>query len=203
MDSRPNRVGRQRILEVAEELFTERGYPAVSIRDIARGCAITSAALYYHFPSKDALYAAVLEGHAARLNERMRRAGEAAGSFRQRAAAMLAEFARIAAERRSSFFLFRREGGAAQAGPARVHSREQHAQLMHAMLLPLEDLLRQAAIAGELRKLPEDYSPAALLVGMLHGQVQYRHTCLGEKTGEADVAQVVDIFWDGMENRES
>ncbi|HEX7589690.1 MAG TPA: helix-turn-helix domain-containing protein [Demequinaceae bacterium] len=46
---------RQRILEVAARLFSERGFAGTSIRDIADALGVTKAALYYHFPSKDAI----------------------------------------------------------------------------------------------------------------------------------------------------
>jgi len=61
------RAGKQRILEVAEKLFTEHGYRDVSIRNIASACEVTNAALYYHFSSKAALFDEVMELHAARL----------------------------------------------------------------------------------------------------------------------------------------
>jgi AcrR family transcriptional regulator len=50
-----------RILDVAEELFAERGYAAVSVREIAGRVGLNQASLYNHFPSKQALYEAVLE----------------------------------------------------------------------------------------------------------------------------------------------
>ncbi|OAA29052.1 transcriptional regulator [Frankia sp. EI5c] len=44
---------RERILDVALELFTHAGYEAVSLREIAERMNFTKAALYYHFSSKD------------------------------------------------------------------------------------------------------------------------------------------------------
>jgi AcrR family transcriptional regulator len=44
---------RQRILDIATELFRENGYAGTSIRDIADGLGMTKAALYYHFTCKD------------------------------------------------------------------------------------------------------------------------------------------------------
>jgi len=44
---------RQRILNIATELFREHGYAGTSIRDIADGLGMTKAALYYHFTCKD------------------------------------------------------------------------------------------------------------------------------------------------------
>ena len=203
MENRSTRVGKQRILEVAEELFTAQGYRSVSIREIAKGCRISSAALYYHFPSKEALFRSVLEQHAANLNSRMRLAGDTPGSYRARAGAMLREYARIAADRRSPVFLIRREPSSAPHGLGKAELHAQHAHLLHAMLLPLDDLLRQAIQSGELSSLPEGNSPAALLVGMLHGQIQYRQACQGKSIEEEDVELVIGVFWEGMQARES
>lgn len=43
---------RRLILDVAAELFTERGYDKTSLRDIAERLDITKAALYYYFTRK-------------------------------------------------------------------------------------------------------------------------------------------------------
>ena len=44
---------RQRILNVALDLFTEQGYDGTSLRQIAEQLGVTKAALYYHFESKE------------------------------------------------------------------------------------------------------------------------------------------------------
>ncbi|HYA68130.1 MAG TPA: TetR/AcrR family transcriptional regulator, partial [Acidimicrobiales bacterium] len=44
---------RQRILDVALDLFTEQGFDGTSLRQIAERLGVTKAALYYHFESKD------------------------------------------------------------------------------------------------------------------------------------------------------
>lgn len=44
---------RERLLEAAMELFAERGFTATSIRSICRAVAITPAAFYSHFSSKE------------------------------------------------------------------------------------------------------------------------------------------------------
>lgn len=44
---------RTRIQAVALELFTEQGYDATSLREIAERLGVTKAALYYHFKSKE------------------------------------------------------------------------------------------------------------------------------------------------------
>ncbi len=49
------------ILDTAERLFAERGVDGVALRDLAREMNLTAPSLYNHFPSKQALYDAVLD----------------------------------------------------------------------------------------------------------------------------------------------
>lgn len=51
---------RDRILDVALELFTVKGYDATSMREIAEHLGITKPALYYHFDSKEDIVRALL-----------------------------------------------------------------------------------------------------------------------------------------------
>ena len=52
---------RQRVLDAAYGLFRRSGYTRVSMDEIAAGAGVTKRTLYYHFESKDALLATVLE----------------------------------------------------------------------------------------------------------------------------------------------
>lgn len=51
---------RERILDVAEKLFADRGLAGTAVRDIAREASLTAPSLYNHFDGKQALYEAVL-----------------------------------------------------------------------------------------------------------------------------------------------
>ncbi|WP_080798083.1 TetR/AcrR family transcriptional regulator [Arabiibacter massiliensis] len=51
---------RERIVAAAFELFAERGYHAVSVRDIAAAVGVKDASLYNHFPGKQGIFDAVL-----------------------------------------------------------------------------------------------------------------------------------------------
>ena len=55
------RASADRILDAAEALFAERGFAGAAVRDIATRADLNAASLYNHFPSKQALYDAVLE----------------------------------------------------------------------------------------------------------------------------------------------
>jgi len=52
---------RERIQEVARELFAERGLRNTSLQDIASRLEITKPALYYHFSSRDDLVRSIVQ----------------------------------------------------------------------------------------------------------------------------------------------
>ncbi|MFI7667416.1 TetR family transcriptional regulator [Nocardia sp. NPDC049526] len=52
---------RARILQTALDLFADRGYHTVSVREIAERVGLTKTAVLYHFPSKSDIVAALVE----------------------------------------------------------------------------------------------------------------------------------------------
>lgn len=60
---------RSRIQAIALELFTEQGYDATSLREIAERLGVTKAALYYHFKSKDEIVESMMADHLVRMEE--------------------------------------------------------------------------------------------------------------------------------------
>ncbi len=73
-DGESNHEARDRVLEAAEQLFSRRGYNAVTLRDIAAEVGIRHTSLYHHFPGgKEELFIEVTERtlrhHRAGLSE--------------------------------------------------------------------------------------------------------------------------------------
>jgi AcrR family transcriptional regulator len=62
-DARRNRV---RVLEAAEEAFSAEGL-SVPIDEIARRAGVGAGTVYRHFPTKEALFEAIILGHVRRL----------------------------------------------------------------------------------------------------------------------------------------
>lgn len=58
---RPPSETRQRIQDVARELFTQKGVQRTSLQDIASRLGITKPALYYHFSSREELVRSILQ----------------------------------------------------------------------------------------------------------------------------------------------
>ncbi len=67
---------RERITQVAMHLFARQGFAGTSMREIAVAAGVTKAALYHHFPDKEALYASAMRSASAYLNEQIRNATE-------------------------------------------------------------------------------------------------------------------------------
>jgi AcrR family transcriptional regulator len=60
---------KQRILDAAEGLFAERGIGATSLRAVIAAAGVNLAAVHYHFGSKEALLAAVVQRRIEPLNQ--------------------------------------------------------------------------------------------------------------------------------------
>lgn len=75
---------RAQLLEVARHAFVRNGFHGVSMDTVAREAGVTKPVLYDHFPSKEALYLALVDADAAALESRVRAALDAPTGNRQR-----------------------------------------------------------------------------------------------------------------------
>ncbi len=63
-----DRPAKERILDAAEQLFAQRGFYGVSLRDITQAAGVDVALVSYHFGGKRELFTAVFERRAGVLN---------------------------------------------------------------------------------------------------------------------------------------
>lgn len=61
-------VGVAPILQAARHRFLQWGYSGTSTAQLAEDLGITKAALYYHFPDKEALFLAMVKGYLAEVS---------------------------------------------------------------------------------------------------------------------------------------
>lgn len=73
-----------RLLAAAEVEFARRGFAAARLADVAAAAGIRRPSLLYHFPSKQALYEAVVSRVFERLGEALAAAMTAEGEFQDR-----------------------------------------------------------------------------------------------------------------------
>jgi AcrR family transcriptional regulator len=53
---------KEAIVEAVRDVFAEKGFDGTTTRELAKAAGVSEALLYKHFPSKESLYAAMLEG---------------------------------------------------------------------------------------------------------------------------------------------
>jgi len=67
---------RDRILDTAEQVFSEHGVARTSLADIADAAGVTRGAIYWHFKNKGDLFSAMLDRVALPMEERIRQAAD-------------------------------------------------------------------------------------------------------------------------------
>ncbi|MCX7621322.1 MAG: TetR/AcrR family transcriptional regulator [Acidimicrobiales bacterium] len=98
---------RQQLLEVALEVFSERGFHQTSMNDVADAAGVTKPVLYQHFGSKRALFLELLRDVGERLLDAVGKAtAEATGPRQQVENGMRAYFHWVAEHRAGFEILF-------------------------------------------------------------------------------------------------
>lgn len=64
-------ITRQRILDAATEVFAEKGYHGAGVEDIVKASETSKGAFYFHFPSKQDIFFALLERLSRILGSRV------------------------------------------------------------------------------------------------------------------------------------
>lgn len=131
---------RELILDAAKQVFAEEGLEGASLRAIAVRAGYTPAALYFHFESKEAIYAEVLKASLASLGAAVDHAVAQTRTAAQRLKAAALSFFRFYAENPRDldlgFYLFR--GGMKPAGLGHERDETLNAALESA-LRPIAD----------------------------------------------------------------
>lgn len=135
------------ILDAASEVFMRDGLDAASMRAIARAAGYTAGAIYFHFDSKEAIYAALLERSLEALEACTRAAAAAQAddraALRAAAQAYFDYYERNPRDLDLGFYLFR--GGMQPHGLGRERDRKLNARLL-AALEPLRAALLRLGV---------------------------------------------------------
>jgi AcrR family transcriptional regulator len=162
---------RELILDAARRVFEADGLEGASLRSIAAGAGYTPAALYFHFESKEAIYAEVLRSSLANLqqtvNRSIVRAKAPADRLRAAAMAFFGYYADNPGDLDLGFYLFR--GGMKPQGLGKERDDILNAALESA-LQPIADAAQAlGAQRAEARSLTADiFAHAAGLLLLAH-----------------------------------
>jgi len=99
----PAEQRRTQLLDVAIEIFADKGFHATSMDDIAEAAGVTKPVLYQHFPSKRALYRELIDAVDHQLTERLVTATSHAATGRERVQDGFAAYFRFVTEHRAAF----------------------------------------------------------------------------------------------------
>lgn len=102
---------RRAILDAAQEIFTEMGYGAASIRDVVRRSGLAAGTFYNYFPDKQSVFHAVLEEHTTELRRRLRESRSRARDAEAIVREGFRTYFSFIAEDRALFEMLRRNAG--------------------------------------------------------------------------------------------
>ena len=117
---------RERLIDAAIGLFAERGYAAVTVRDLARATGLTTGSIYGNFANKAILLVEAIEARLAQDLERLPDALIESGS-----PAELIEFHLEKFGQRTRLRALLVEGAAAARSDPEVHDRLREVELRH------------------------------------------------------------------------
>src|SRR3954468_14479363 len=178
--AKEQRIGRQKavselkrglIMDAARQVFQAEGLDGASLRAIANAAGYTPAALYFHFDSKEAIYAEVLRQSLAELGKAIAaaiaRARTPADRLRAAAMAFFRYYTDNPGDLDLGFYLFR--GGMKPRGLGKERDEILNAALELA-LRPISDAAQAlGARRGEARLLVADvFAHAAGLLLLAH-----------------------------------
>ncbi len=183
---------RQRVLDMAEELFMTRGYSAVTLRDIADALALKQASLYYHFPGgKEQLFTAVANRTFDRHRHGMEQAiAHAPAGLRSRLQAVAEWF-----ESQPPLNLM----GMLHADMPALSVQQRTLlgeRAYHAMFTPLRTLFAAAQMAGEIRQVHPDLLAGFFLT--LMDSLHHADGRPGAPSRPAMVHEIVTLMLDGL-----
>jgi len=181
------------LLDAAERVFSEKGYHATSIRDIAHEAGFSVGGVYQFFTSKDELYLRIVESQWEfffRLLDQARQVEGARGKLEALTEAMFRTFE----ERRGFFRLFLSERGRLTAAFSGViaervgaHTRKLREQLV--------EMMRQGVEEGTLRSGDPGMLASAYL-GMVHNCI-FEALASGADRPSRTAPEVLSLFLDG------
>jgi AcrR family transcriptional regulator len=132
------------ILRTALSLFATKGFEGTALREIAESLGVTKAAIYYHFPSKDAVLLAIVEPLVADTDAILHRA-QAEGWAPKR---LLDQLLEVMVDHRDVVVALRGDIGA-EARLRRLRAGgDQEERLVSLLAGPAPDLARLAGAVG-------------------------------------------------------
>ena len=187
---------KEEIILRAEQLFAQRGFESVSMREIGEACGITKANIYYYFKDKESLYLQVLESDMLEMIGALQRAAERDGTARDKIARIAETFVRLLHSKPALIRMGMRPFGEHEPdifGIIHRHRQE--------LLRPVEQVLQEGIRSGELRLLNV---PATALTFVMFMRVLVIGSAKGFAPDMSEshmVLHTMELLFDGIRAR--
>ena len=194
MHEQPGEVSvRQRLMDSAVLLFTNRGYAATSVREIVEMAGVTKPALYYHFDSKEGIYLAILDDLVKIADDGIAASRVASGTARERLEGFLVGIYGLFEKRKTWVRMI----NAVFWGPAQGVPPFDFETFHTKLLNVISEIVVEGIASGELRT-AEPYDVTLALMGVLsfNMDLTLAHPELG--LGRDGLRRVLDILFSGL-----
>ena len=189
---------REQLLEIARELFAERGFEGTSVEEIASRAGVSKPVVYEHFGGKEGAYAVVVDRETKTLHTAIRDAlttpGAGSRELLERGAMALLQYID---ERPDGFRILSRDPSRdPQAVPTPGQPTGSFASILSDIAVQVEDLL-----AAEFTKTGHDPQFAGLYAQALVGLVaQTGQLWLDNREPSREVVarHLINLAWNGM-----
>lgn len=190
----PAQERRQRTVEAVVALAGTQNPSEITTAAIASEMSVTQGALFRHFPSKDAIWQAVMEWVADRLLDRIDRAAEQSDSPLAALHAIFISHIEFVIEHPGVPRMMFGELQRAEATPAKkvAHS------LMKRYAERLAHKLEESKAGGEIRDDTDTQAAAILFIGMIQGLVMQSMLAGNLRTARANATGVIEIYSRGL-----
>lgn len=145
------------ILDAAFEEFVANGFTATRIEDIADRIGVTKGTIYVYFPTKEELFAAMIDHISVPLEELLRDSGALKGTCVERLHSLLLLFYEKVAKERHSRELIRMVISEGSRFPQVIQAH--HDELIDPLFNLTQSLLDEGIAKGEFRNAPGALAP--------------------------------------------
>lgn len=183
---------REQIREQATRLFATRGFAGTSIREVCEACSCTKPALYYYYPSKEALFREVVESHQQAIDAMIRGTVDGVGTVRERLHAGLDGMIDYCIEQPLAIRLIQRLETSPEDTAPQLDMRA--AKATH--LDMLASLMRTGIASGELKSGLDPLDGALLFGGAMH--FQFELSIVTEEWDRERIHRTINLVLDGI-----
>lgn len=196
---RPATDLRLRVLHAARAAFDAGGFAGASLRAIARAAGTTIGMIYYYFPTKDALWDAVIDEVYQRFVRDLAAALAGPGTLRARLGQIAGHLAALGDDERTVIRIALRDALISTERRARLFARFQHGHIPLVL-----GAVARAQAAGELALAPTAMVVFAAGANLIAGQLLLGNIPLpGLPDGPTRTAIALDLLFDGIGARPS